>query len=77
MDAGDIYNIALTTSALQETHEIYDEYKDEWTFLQAAYNGAKDLVAFGAIIQHERESSVKLQQENRRGLWFFIFPVYC
>lgn len=58
MAIGDVYNIALTTSALQETHEVYQEYKDEWTFLQAAYNGAKDLVAYGAIIQHERESKV-------------------
>ena len=58
MGVGDVYDIALTTSALQETHEIYQEYRDEWTFLQAAYNGAKDLVAYGAIIQHERESNV-------------------
>lgn len=62
-DVHDIYNVALTTSALQETHEIYEQYKDEWTFLQAAYNGAKELVAFGAIIQHERESNVNY---NRR-----------
>jgi len=62
-DMHDIYNVSLTTSALQETHEIYDQYKDEWIFLQAAYNGAKELVAFGAIIQHERESNVNY---NRR-----------
>lgn len=58
MAIGDVYDIALTTSALQETHEVYQEYKDEWTFLQAAYNGAKDLIAYGAIIRHERESKV-------------------
>lgn len=58
MAVGDVYNIALTLSALQETHEIYQNYRDEWAFLQAAYNGAKDLVAYGAIIQHERESEV-------------------
>jgi len=58
MAIGDVHDIALTTSALQETHEIYQEYRGEWTFLQAAYNGAKDLVAFGAIIRHERESEV-------------------
>jgi len=58
MAIGDTYNIALTTSALQETHEVFQQYKDEWTFLQAAYNGAKDLVAYGAIIRHERESKV-------------------
>ena len=58
MAVGDVHDIALTMSALQETNEVYQIYEDEWSFLQAAYNGAKDLVAYGAIIRHERESQV-------------------
>ena len=57
-DVEDIRTVGLTMSALQKTHELYQIYSDEWTFLQAAYNGAKDLVAYGAIVQHERESNV-------------------
>lgn len=70
MAVGDVYNIALTLSALQETHEIYQNYRDEWTFLQAAYNGAKDLVAYGAIIQHERESEVNYDRRIEEAYGF-------
>lgn len=56
-DVGSIYEAALMLSSLQETHRLYQLYDDEWTFLQAAYNGAKELVEYGAILRHERESN--------------------
>jgi len=63
MTVGDIYDITLLSSNLQSTNVIYDEYKNEWAFLQAAYDGAKELVDYGAISRHERESVVNY---NRR-----------
>ena len=46
-----------TVDDLRSTHITYDKYQDEWTFLQAAYDGARALVAYGAILRHERESN--------------------
>ncbi len=49
-------------SKLRETHELYDKYKDEWQFLNAAYEGVQALIAYGAIVRHERESEDNYQR---------------
>jgi hypothetical protein len=46
----------LTIGDLLETHEYYDDLNSHWTFLRAAYNGAKALIEWGVLKQHERES---------------------
>ena len=63
MAVGDITELPLTVSDLQETHPTYEDNKLEWKFLQAAYDGAKALVEYGIITQHEREST---DNYNRR-----------
>jgi len=50
-------NLSLTIDDLNTTHATYDKYQDEWGFLQSAYDGARTLVAFGAVLRHERESN--------------------
>lgn len=62
MAVGDTHEVNLTMSALQATHTLYDQYDDEWEFLQAAYDGARALVAYGAIIRHERESQTNFDR---------------
>lgn len=53
----------LTGDELSATHELYIKYNQEWRFLNAAYEGVRALVEWGAIEQHERESEVNY---NRR-----------
>lgn len=53
----------LLSTDLAAVHEIYAKYDDEWGFMQAAYEGSKALVAFGAMLRHEREST---ENYNRR-----------
>jgi len=57
-----ITDMPLLMSVLQETHELYKQWDDEWAFLQAAYDGARALVAYGAILRHERESNENYQR---------------
>ena len=46
----------MRVTDLKSTSDEYDTNIDEWQFLLAAYNGAKALVDYGVIQQHERES---------------------
>lgn len=62
MAVGDTHEVNLSMSSLQATHTLYDQYDDEWEFLQAAYDGARALVAYGAIIRHERESQTNFDR---------------
>jgi len=57
-----ISEMPLVMADLQKTSEIYREWENEWGFLQAAYDGTRALVAYGAIIRHERESNENYQR---------------
>lgn len=46
---------------LRNTHPTFDKYYEEWRFLNAAYEGVRSLIAYGALIQHERESNANYQ----------------
>lgn len=50
-------SMGFTVDDLRRTHYIYKMYEDEWGFLQAAYDGAMELIAYGALFRHERESN--------------------
>ncbi|RLC68619.1 MAG: hypothetical protein DRH97_02565 [Chloroflexi bacterium] len=54
---GAVRKIAYTVDDLRATHPTYTQYEDEWGFLQAAYDGAQALIAYGALLRHERESN--------------------
>lgn len=49
-------NETLTVGDLRETHSLYKVNRNEWFFLMASYEGAKELVAQGYLKQNERES---------------------
>jgi len=63
-------NISLTVDELRATHVTYDKYQDEWSFLQAAYDGAKALVTYGAILRHERESENNFRRRQEEAYGF-------
>lgn len=43
---------------LKSTNPLFDKYFEEWRFLNAAYEGVRALIAYGALYRHERESQV-------------------
>jgi len=55
---------------LKSTHELYDKYYDEWKFLNAAYEGVRALIAWGAFEQHERESYANFQRRQAEAYGF-------
>ncbi len=46
---------------LRNTHPTFDKYYEEWRFLNAAYEGVRALIAYGALKKHERESETNYQ----------------
>lgn len=46
----------MDESGLIHTNPLWDKYYYEWVFLNAAYEGARALIALGVLYQHERES---------------------
>lgn len=54
-----IYDLSggFTVDELKSTHATYQKYEDEWNFLQCAYDGARALIEYGALLRHERESN--------------------
>lgn len=42
---------------LRNTNYLFDKYYEEWRFLNAAYEGVRALIAYGALYKHERESA--------------------
>jgi len=55
---------------LRATHPIHDKYYDEWTFLNAAYEGVRALIAWGALYKHERESETNYQRRLKAAYGF-------
>lgn len=61
---------SLTKADLDEVHEHYNDYKDEWDFLEAAYEGTKALLDYGALKQHERESNDNFSRRKDQAISF-------
>lgn len=51
-------------SKLTEVHEIHSKYFEEWRFLNAAYEGVRALVAYGALLKHERETETNYERRQ-------------
>lgn len=47
---------AAEETNLKSTNPFFDKYFEEWRFLNAAYEGVRALIAYGALYRHERES---------------------
>ena len=57
--------MSLKDSQLKDTHELFDKYFEEWRFLNAAYEGIRALIAYGAMYQHERESDTNYTRRQK------------
>jgi hypothetical protein len=55
----------LTVADLKETHELYDDNKEEWRFLMAAYEGTRALVDLGYLEQNERETDSNWERRKK------------
>jgi hypothetical protein len=62
----------LTVGDLIATHNLYDENVEEWSMLQAVYDGIRSIIMNGYIKQHEREpdSSFKRRKDELFGLGY-------
>lgn len=52
------------TAHMRSTHILWDKYFEEWRFLNAAYEGVRALISYGALFQHERESEVNYERRQ-------------
>ena len=52
------------STKLRSTHVLHSKYFEEWRFLNAAYEGVRALIAYGALFRHERESQTNYDRRK-------------
>ena len=67
---GILRRTSYTIDELRATHLTYDKYEDEWSFFQAAYDGARAMVTYGVILRHERESNKNFERREDEAYGF-------
>ena len=65
MATGDTRELTLDETNLRSTHILFEKYFEEWRFLNAAYEGVRALIAYGALYKHERESEANYQRRQK------------
>jgi len=56
------YEKELTVGDLVSTHKEYDKNYDEWRFLNAVYDGIREIIRKNLITKHERETKMGFQR---------------
>lgn len=52
----------IKVSALKKTNKNYDKNVAEWNFLNAMYDGIREVIRLGLVKQHERESTLSYRR---------------